>query len=86
MEDNAGSLLGSSSVTIDDMIAMHLVDCAQCHDAVVNLRPVALGQKSGHCDTYWQLQLQRANYEGAVNNIVARTEYGDEAKKGRPLE
>jgi hypothetical protein len=74
------------SFSIDDAIAMHLVDCDQCRHAIENLRPVAIGQKSGHCNTYWHLQIMRANYEGKVNNVVAYTEYGDEAPKGRPLE
>jgi hypothetical protein len=73
------------SFSIDDAIAMHLVDCSQCHNAIVNLRPVSIGQKSGHCDTYWELQRMRAEYEGAVNNVVAYTEYGDEARKGGDL-
>lgn len=85
-ETDALTLTGFSEPTLDDQIAMHLVDCSQCRDAVMRLKPVGLGQKSGHCDTYWQLQTMRAKYEGRVNNIVARTEYGDEAPKGRNLE
>ena len=68
------------------MIAMHLVDCDRCRKATTAGRPVALGQKSGHCDAYWHLQLLRAKEEGLVNNIVAYTEYGDEARKGGSLE
>ena len=83
--NDAQTLIGSSSVSLDDMIGMHLVDCEQCRKAVLR-GPVAIGQKSGHCDTYWQLQLMRAKHEGSVNNIVAYTEHGDEARKGRPLE
>lgn len=74
------------SFSIDDAIAMHLIDCGQCRNAIENLRPVGLGQKSGHCDTYWQLQLMRADYEGAVNNIVAYDESGNEARKGGSLQ
>jgi hypothetical protein len=74
------------SFSIDDAIAMHLVDCDQCRHAIEDLRPVGLGQKSGLCDAYWNLQKIRADYEGRVNNIVAYTELGDEAPKGRPLE
>jgi len=66
-------------LTIDDLIAMHLINCNQCSDAAVKDKPRRLGQKSSHCDTYWQLQIDRANYEGRVNNIVAHTEHGDEA-------
>jgi len=66
-------------IPIDTAIQMHLVDCVQCRDATEKSRPVQLGQKSGHCNQYWQLQLMRADYEGAVNNIVAHTELGDEA-------
>ena len=84
--DNVKHLLGYSEVSFDDVIAMHLVDCDQCRDAIRNLRPVALGQKSGHCDTYWELQLMRAKFEGSVNNIVAYTEFGDQAQKGGNLE
>jgi hypothetical protein len=83
--NDARTLTGFSDVSIDDMIGMHLVDCSQCRDAI-RRGPVAIGQKSGHCDAYWQLQLMRAKYEGSVNNIVAYTEHGDEAQKGRPLE
>ena len=79
-------LVGSSSVSIDDAIAMHLVDCDQCRKAIQTLTPVPIGGKSGHCATYWDMQLMRARYEGEVNNIVAYTEHGDEARKGRPLE
>lgn len=76
-----GVPLRVGSFSIDDAIAMHIVDCQQCHDAIVNLRPVGLGMKSGHCDAYWQMQLMRADYEGKVNGITAQTEYGDEARK-----
>jgi hypothetical protein len=81
-----GVPLAVGSFSIDDAIAMHLVDCDQCREAIQNLRPVPMGGKSGHCDTYWELQLMRARYEGEVNNIVAYTELGDEAPKGRALE
>jgi hypothetical protein len=74
------------SFSIDEAIQMHLVDCDQCRRVTITAKPVAIGQKSGHCDTYWQLQLMRANYEGQRNNFVAHTEYGDEAPKGRDLE
>jgi hypothetical protein len=84
-EANARTLVGSSEPSIDDMIGMHLVDCDQCRKASL-APPVAIGQKSGHCDTYWQLQLMRAQHEGSVNNIVAYTEYGDETQKGGGLE
>ena len=84
--NNAGTLIGSGEMSIDDIIAMHLVDCDQCRESIQQLRPLGLGQKSGHCGSYWDLQLLRARYEGEVNNIVAFTEYGDEARKGRPLE
>lgn len=83
--ENAGTVQGFSDVTPDEMIGMHLIDCDQCRKASL-ARPVAIGQKSGHCDTYWQLQLMRAHHEGSANNIVAYTEFGDEARKGRPLE
>lgn len=79
------TLLGSSSIGLDEVISMHLIDCDQCRKAIAS-KPVALGQKSGHCDTYWQLQLMRAEHEGRVNNIVAYTEFGDEARKGGSLE
>lgn len=79
-------LLGSSDITLNDVIAMHLVDCVQCNNATRRQRPVALGQKSGHCDDYWQLQLMQAKHEGSVNNIVAYTEFGDSARKGGSLE
>lgn len=74
------------SFSIDDAIAMHLVDCDQCRESIINLRPLGIGQRSGHCNAYWQLQLMRAEYEGKVNNVVAHNEYGDEAKKGGPLQ
>lgn len=85
----AGSVLlslGSSDVSLDEMIQMHLVDCDQCRHAVINDRPKGIGQRSTHCNTYWELHLMRAKAEGAANNIVAYTEFGDEAAKGRPLE
>jgi hypothetical protein len=72
--------------TIDDAIRMHLVDCSQCRDFIENGRPVGLGMRSGHCGTYWQLQLMRSDHEGKANNIVAYTELGDEARKGGPLQ
>ena len=64
--------------TIDDVIAKHLIECNQCADSA-RKGPVKLGEKSRHCDDYWHLQWLRATYEGQVNNIVAHTEYGDEA-------
>lgn len=81
-----GVPLAIGSFSIDDAIAMHLVDCDQCRTAIQNLRPVGIGQKSGHCDAYWQLQLMRADYEGQKNNVVAYTEFGDEAQKGGELQ
>jgi hypothetical protein len=66
-------------ITIDDLIQLHLLNCDQCREWTERAGPVKLGEKSGHCDTYWQFQLDRANYEGKVNNVVAYTEYGDEA-------
>lgn len=83
--ENAAIVQGFSDVTADEMIGMHLIDCDQCRKASL-AKPVAIGQKSGHCGTYWQLQLMRAQHEGSANNIVAYTEFGDEAPKGRPLE
>lgn len=73
------------SFSIDDAIAMHLVDCAECRAAIQTLKPKAIGQKTGLCDEYLQLQLVRAQYEGARNNVVAYTEFGDEAPKSREL-
>lgn len=84
--DDVPKLLGSSDITLDETIQMHLTDCWQCRSAIVNDRPRAIGQRSGHCDIYWGLQLLRAQFEGSVNNIVAYTEYGDEAPKGHGLE
>jgi hypothetical protein len=66
-------------MSVDSAIDMHLVDCVQCREATERGKPRGLGQHSGHCGTYWHLQLLRANYEGRVNNIVAHTELGDEA-------
>jgi hypothetical protein len=83
---NASILADSSDMTLDEAIAWHLVDCDQCRKVAEIARPVGLGMKSGHCDTYWALQLLRANFEGTVNNIVAHTEYGDEAPKRGRLE
>lgn len=84
----AGSriLVGSSDMSLDDAISMHLVDCEQCRDAISNLKPRGIGQRTGLCDEYLQLQLLRAQHEGRINNIVAYTEHGDETQKGRPLE
>jgi hypothetical protein len=72
------------SFDIDTAIQMHLVDCVQCRDFTEHGRPVPNVRVAGnradrHCDTYWQLQKMRADYEGAVNNIVDYTEYGDQA-------
>jgi hypothetical protein len=86
-ESEAKSLpLVVGGMTVDDAINMHLLDCVTCRDVTEHARPVRLGQKSGHCSTYWHLQLLRANYEGKINNIVAHTELGDEAPKMGQLE
>jgi hypothetical protein len=74
------------SFSIDDAIQMHLVDCDQCREMTERSGPVKMGERSGHCAEYWHLQILRANYEGQVNNIVAHTEYGDEAPKLGSLE
>lgn len=84
--ETAGVPLQVGSFSIDDAIAMHLVDCEQCRRAIETLKPRGLGQKTGLCDRYLQLQLMRADYEGMQNNVVARTEYGHEAPQGRRLE
>lgn len=91
IERESGTPLMVGSFSIDSAIQMHLVDCQQCRDFTMCGRPVPNirmpgGTKDGHCGTYWQLQLMRARYEGAVNNIVAHTEYGDEAATGKPLD
>jgi hypothetical protein len=65
--------------TVDQLIEEHLVTCDQCRNATRHGAPRHLGNRSAHCGTYWQLQLDRANYEGKVNNVVAHTEHGDEA-------
>jgi anthranilate/para-aminobenzoate synthase component I len=67
-------------ITIDDLIKLHLLNCDQCRESPHRDIKRRLGERSSHCDTYWQLQLDRANYEGQVNNIVAHTEHGDEAQ------
>lgn len=67
-------------ITIDDAIAMHLVDCDRCRKAYESRQPARLGQKTGLCDEYLHLQMLRANYEGKINNVVAHTEFGDEAQ------
>jgi len=73
-------------VPIEEQISLHLALCNQCQNAIENDRPRGLGQRSSHCDTYWHLLIMRAYAEGKANNIVAHTELGDEAPKGRPLE
>lgn len=83
---DAGEVKGYSDIPIEDQIIAHLESCSQCRRAIATDRPRAIGQKSGHCETYWHLQLQHANAEGVANNIVAHTEYGDEAPRSRPLE
>jgi hypothetical protein len=85
--DEAKSLpLVVGGMTVDDAISAHLLECVTCRDVTEHAKPVRLGQKSGHCSTYWHLQLLRANYEGKINNIVAHTELGDEAPKMGQLE
>lgn len=74
------------SFDIDDVIRKHIIDCDQCREGIARSRPVRLGEKSKHCDTYWDLQLRRAEYEGAVNNIVGHTEFGDEAPRRGQLQ
>jgi hypothetical protein len=74
------------NMTIDEAIQMHLVDCDQCREATERSRPVRLGEHSGHCGQYWQLHLLRARHEGKINNVVAHTEFGDEAPKRGRLE
>lgn len=78
-DEAAARPLYIGGLSIDDLIAMHLVNCDQCREAPFRDKKRRLGEKSSHCDTYWQLQLDRADYEGRVNNIVAHTEHGDEA-------
>lgn len=73
-------------IPIEDQIVAHIESCDQCRRAIATDRPRGMGQKSGHCETYWHLHLLRANAEGVANNIVAYTEEGNEAPKGRPLE
>lgn len=67
-------------IPIDAAIQMHLVDCDRCRYAYERQTPRRLGQKTGLCDEYLHLQLLKAEYEGKINNVVAHTEYGDEAK------
>lgn len=83
---DASLVNGYSSIPLEDQIIMHLESCVQCRRAIATDRPRGMGQKSGHCETYWSLQLQVAGREGFVNNIVAYDEEGREAPKGRNLE
>jgi hypothetical protein len=78
-DEAKGQPLIIGGFTIDEMIALHLEICTQCRDTAERAGPVRMGEHSRHCGTYWQLQLDRAMYEGRVNNIVAYTENGDEA-------
>jgi hypothetical protein len=93
MDEAKARPLYLGGVTIDDLIKLHLLNCDQCIEATRKSGPARLGgtgdrlgQKTGLCDTYLQLQLDRANYEGKINNIVAHTEHGDEAPKLGQLE
>lgn len=84
IESASGTPLVVGSFDIDTAIQMHLVDCQQCRDFTEHGRPVPNVRMAGnradkHCDAYWQLQKMRADYEGAVNNIVDYTELGDQA-------
>lgn len=80
MPDEAKTLpLFIGGVAIDDLIAIHLIDCDTCRAATEKGKPTGLGQKTALCTEYLHLQLMRANYEGKANNIVAHTELGDEA-------
>ena len=73
-----------AGLTIDKVIQNHLQECDQCRETAAKDGPARLGDHSGHCGTYWHFQLMRAKHEGAVNNIVAHTELGDEAEiRGR---
>ena len=81
-----GEPLTIGHMTIDEVIEHHVVNCDQCRAAATRGKPAKLGQHSMHCGQYWHLQLQRANYEGRANNVVAHTELGDEAKTMGQLE
>lgn len=85
-QSSADGLSGYSEIPIADQIIAHIEQCDQCRRAIATDRPRAIGQKSGHCEVYWHLQLMHARAEGIANNIVAHTEYGDEVRRGRPLE
>jgi hypothetical protein len=82
----ADGISGYSDIPLADQIVMHLDQCWQCQRAIATDKPKGLGQKSGHCEVYWHLQLMWAKTEGMVNNIVAHTEYGDEAETRGRLE
>lgn len=77
-DSNAEPLKGFSELTIADQITGHLLTCMRCAEAS-RTGPVGLGQKSAHCDAYWQLVLAQAEEEGFINNIVAHDEHGNEA-------
>jgi len=77
-EEMRGLVVGGKP--IDQLIEEHLTECPQCRVTARHGAPRHLGQRSAHCGTYWQLQLDRASYEGKVNNVVAHTEHGDEAQ------
>lgn len=68
---------------LSDVLASHLTGCEQCQ-GTLKRKPVANLAGAGvdqHCEVYWTLILEHAEWEGRVNNVVAHDEYGNEARK-----
>jgi hypothetical protein len=63
---------------LNDELSEHLDGCETCQ-AGVKAKPVAIAAKPQLCSKWFAIIQKWADKEGAINNIVAHDEYGNEA-------
>jgi hypothetical protein len=67
---------------LSDVLANHLNGCGLCQENLTR-KPIAnLGGSKTVCSERLTIIAEWAATEGRINNIVARDEYGNEARKG----
>jgi hypothetical protein len=64
---------------LHDRLTDHLANCSECQATIKSKTPLGIGTISKHCSEYQRIISEWAEHEGAVNNIVAHDEYGNQA-------
>jgi hypothetical protein len=70
---------GTEFPSLNDVLQKHLAGCNICQSSL-DMKPVPnLGGTPRLCSEWFEIISDYAQYEGEVNNVVARDEFGNEA-------